>query len=196
MSSARFWSLWSNLHVVDNTSAPASGSGGVSCKIKPVLDVLGRTFLDTYDPRQELSVDEGMVKYKGQARGKVVMPNKPIKKGFKIWCCSCSCCGYLCTFQVYHGSHVDAFSGKKVPEKGLAKQVVLDLTASFVGVNHVVYCDNFYSSGPLADGIGSMQSYALVKDKIFITGTIKMNASGFQDSLKSHKPPQSGYVSK
>ena len=110
------------------------------------------------------------------------MPNKPIKKGFKIWCCSCSCCGYLCTFQVYHGSHVDAFSGKKVPEKGLAKRVVLDLTAPFVGVNHVVYCDNFYSSGPLAD--------ALAKDKIFITGTIKKNASGFPDSLKSHKPPQ------
>ena len=44
MSSARFWSLWSNLHVVDNTSTPASGGGGVSRKIKPVLDVLGRTF--------------------------------------------------------------------------------------------------------------------------------------------------------
>ena len=187
MSSARFWSLWSNLHVVDNTSTPASGGGGVSRKIKPVLDVLGRTFLEAYNPGQELSVDEGMVKYKGRARGKVVMPNKPIKKGFKIWCCSCSCCGYLCTFQVYHGSHVDAFSGKKVPEKGLAKRVVLDLTAPFVGVNHVVYCDNFYSSGPLAD--------ALAKDKIFITGTIKKNASGFPDSLKSRKPPQGGYVS-
>ena len=82
---------------------------------------------------------------------------------------------------------MDAFSGKKVPEKGLAKRVVLDLTAPFVGVNHVVYCDNFYSSGPLAD--------ALANDKIFITGTIKKNASGFPDSLKCRKPPQGGYVS-
>ena len=80
---------------------------------------------------------------------------------------------------------MDAFSGKKVPEKDLAKRVVLDLTALFVGVNHVVYCDNFYSSGPLAD--------ALANDKIFITGTIKKNASGFPDSLKSRN--QGGYVS-
>ena len=60
-----------------------------------------------------------------------------------------------------------AFSGKKVLEKGLAKRVVLDLTAPFVGAHHVVYCDNFYSSGPLAD--------AVAKDKIFITGTIRVS---------------------
>ena len=41
-----------------------------------------------------------MVKYKGHVKGKVHMPKKPIKTGFKIWSCSCSCCGYLCTFQL------------------------------------------------------------------------------------------------
>lgn len=171
--------------MVDNTTVPAGG--GVSRKIKPLLDTLGRTFLESYSPGQELSVDEGMVKYKGRAGGKVVMPNKPIRKGFKIWCCSCSCCGYLCTFQVYHGQPVNVSTGKKTPEKGLAKRVVLDLVAPFVGLNHVVYCDNFYSSGPLAD--------MLAKEKVFITGTIKKNASGFPESLKNAKPPQGGYLS-
>ena len=52
---------------------------------------------------QELSVDEAMIKYKGHIRGKVIMPNKPIKAGFKVWCCCCCCCGYLCTFQVKLG---------------------------------------------------------------------------------------------
>ena len=121
MSLGRFWALWSNLHVVDNESINASGS--VSRKLKPVLDTLSSTFLRSYSPGQELSVDEGMAKYTGRAKGKVVMPNKPIKKGFKIWCCSCSCCGYLCTFQVYHGRQVDEVTGKRTPEKGLAKRV-------------------------------------------------------------------------
>ena len=35
--------------------------------------------LTSYSPGQELSVDEGMVKYKGQAGGKVCMPKKPVK---------------------------------------------------------------------------------------------------------------------
>ena len=94
MSSYRFWQIWSNLHVVDNSTL--SGNR----KFKPVLDVLSRIFLSNYIPSQELSVDEAMINYKGHIRGKVRMPNKHIKVGFKVWCCCCSCCGYLYTFQV------------------------------------------------------------------------------------------------
>ena len=51
----------------------------------------------------------------------------------------------------------------------------------------MIYCDNFYSSGPLVD--------LLAKDSIFLTGTIKKCARGFPVSLKSVKPPKGGYVS-
>ena len=60
------------------------------------------------------------------------MPRKPVKLGFKIWCCLCSCCGYLCRFQVYHGASRDLVTGRKVPERGLAKRVVGNLVAPFV----------------------------------------------------------------
>ena len=116
MSCSRFWSLWTNLHVVDNHSLPATR--GLSLKVKPVLDSLGRTFLQCYNPSQQLAVDEGMVKYEGHVKGKVHMPKKPIKTGFKIWSCLCSCCGYLCTFQLYEGKP----DGKS--EKGLVMRVV------------------------------------------------------------------------
>ena len=182
MSQTRFWALWSNLHLVDNDIVPASG--GLSRKIRPVLETLSHTFLACYSPGQELSVDEAMVKYKGRVGGKVCMP---VKMGFKIWCCSCACCGYLCTFQLYNGKPTDPTTGKKTPERGLAKRVVSDLVAPFVGSNHVVYCDNFYSSGPLVD--------MLAKDKIFFAGTIKKCAAGFPDSLKVAKPPKGCYVS-
>ena len=185
MSLSRFWAIWSNLHVVDNDTIPASG--GPSRKIKPVVDVLSQTFLKHYNPGQELSVDESMIKYKGHCKGKVRMPNKPIKLGYKVWCCSCSCCGYLCTFQFYDGRPVDVVTGEKISEKGLVKRVVSELVAPFVGVNHVLYCDNFFTSGPLVD--------TLAKDKIFLVGTIKKGAAGFPSSLKTVTPPKGSYVS-
>ena len=54
-------------------------------------------------------------------------------------------------------------TGKRTPEKGLAKQVVTDLVAPLAGLNHVVYCNNF---GSLAE--------TLAEDLIFIVaGTMK-----------------------
>ena len=60
-----------------------------------------------------------------------------MKQGFKVWCCSCSCCGYLCTFQIYHGAPTNPVTGEKSQENGLAKRVVGDLVAPFTGVNHL-----------------------------------------------------------
>ena len=136
MSRLRFWALWHNLHVIGG-KRPAKE--GVSNKIKTDLDTLSRTFLECYSPAQELSVDESMIKYKGYVGDKVCMPRKPVKQGFKVWCCSCSCCGYLCTFQIYRGAPTNPVTGEKTQEKGLAKRVVGDLVAPFTGVNHVVY---------------------------------------------------------
>ena len=129
-----------------------------------------------------------MIKYKGHVRGKVCMPRKPVKPGFKVWYCSCPCCGYLCTFQIYYEAPTNPVTGEKTPEKGLAKRVVDDLVAPFTGVNHVVYCDNFYSSGPLVE--------ILASDKILFAGTIKKCAKGFPASLKTAKPPRGTYLSK
>ena len=108
-----------------------------------------------YHPSQELSVDEAMVKCKGRAKGKVYMPKEPVKRGFKIWCCSCSCCGYLCTFQVYPGRCTDPITGRAEVDKGQAARVVKTLMELYEGENHVLYCDNFYTSGPLAEDLAA-----------------------------------------
>lgn len=185
MSLNRFWDIWSNIHVVDNDTL--HGKAYASDKIKPVVDTLSETFLKYYSPGQEICVDETMVKYKGHCKGKVRMPKKPVKLGYKIWCCSCCCCGYLCSFQVYNGTPTDPETGERVPEKGLVKKVVTDLVEPFKGVNHVVYCDNFFTSGPLVD--------TLAQDQVFLVGTIKKRALGFPSCLKDVNPPKGTYVS-
>lgn len=184
MTMSRFWELWVNLHVVDNSKF--TGSEGISRKIRPVLDVLGRTFPANYSPAQELSIDEAMVKYKGHCKGKVRMPKKPIKLGYKIWCLCCSCCGYLCSFQLYEGKPTDPCTGKQVSETGMVKRVVTDLVSLYEGQNHVVYCDNFFTSGPLVD--------ALAEVKVYLAGTIQQRASGFPELLKGIKPAKGCYV--
>ena len=188
MSRQRFWKLWSNLHLVDNQRADCRGTSGVSRKVKPLLETLSRTFCLHYTPSQEISVDEAMVKFKGRSKGKVYMPRKPVKEGFKIWCCSCSCCGYLCSFRLYEGKREDPVTGKKVVEKGLVLSVVSDLLSPFEHLNHVAYFDNFYTSGPLAD--------KLRERGIFLVGTINRWAAGFPECLKQIKPPKGAYVSK
>ena len=184
MSHNRFWQIWSNLHVVDNSKL--SGREGLTRKFKPVLDVLSRTFFLNYTPGQELAVDEAMIKYKGHIRGKVRMACKPIREGFKVWCCCCSCCGYLCTFQVYEGKPIDPVSGKAVPEKGMVSRVVKDLVGLFEGFNHVIYMDNFFTSGPLVE--------ELAKSKIYVVGTIRQSSAGFPDSLKGLKLAKGKYA--
>ena len=183
MSSHRFGQIWSNLHVVGNSTL--SGNG-LTRKFKPILDVLSRTFLSNYSPSQELSIDEAIIKYKGHIRSKVRMPNKPIKAGFKVWCCCCSCCGYLCTFQVYEGKPIDPATGKSTSEKGMVAQVVKYLVGPFSGLNDVVYMDNYFTSGPLVE--------ELAQDKIYVAGTIKQIAVGFPEGLKSVKLSKGNYV--
>ena len=65
-------------------------------------------------------------------------------------------------------------------------RVVLDITSPFEGLNHVVSCDNFYTSGPLIE--------MLANKKIFMVGTIKRTAAGFPPSLKDIKPEKGSYV--
>ena len=89
-------------------------------------------------------------------------------------------------FQVYDSRTTDPVSRNKIPEKGLTMRVVSDLTSPFEGLNHMVYCDNFYSSGPLIE--------MLANKKNFVVGTIKMTVAGFPP-LKDVKPEKGSYVS-
>ena len=46
---------------------------------------------------------------------------------------------------------MDLVTGKKVSLKGLIKRVVKILVEPFDGSNQVLYCNNYYSSGPLVE---------------------------------------------
>ena len=170
----RFNYLRRHLHLVDD-DAIATKDRHTHYKVDPLVHSLQTTFLRSYCPSQEIVVDEFMIKCKGRAKGIVVMPKKPVKRGFKMWSLSCSCCGYLCNFNIYTG---------KLTEKrdvGLAKKAVLGLTEHFEGINHVMYLDNYFTSLDLVVELRQKQIYSV--------GTTRSDSKGLPASLKGKKLP-------
>lgn len=169
----RFWFLRSNLHLVDNNKGlPRDDPNHDKLfKIRPLLEKLNDTFGEGYEPHQEISVDESMVRFKGRSSMKQYMPMKPIKRGFKIWCASCSCCGYLLKFQMYTGKELSQSA-----ERGLAHRVVTDLILPrFAHKNYIVFMDNFFTSIALFD--------ELQKNGVQACGTYRTNRTGFPRDL-------------
>ena len=103
-----YWYLFSNIHLVDNSKRVAhqDPTHDRLFKIRLLITALSETFGEHYSPSCNISMDESIVRFKGRSMLKQYLPMKPIKRGFKVWCLSCACCGYLLLFQVYTGKDV------------------------------------------------------------------------------------------
>ena len=114
-------------------------------KIRPLLDILLKSFKDSYTPSQFLSVHESMISFKGRLSFLQYLPKKPHKWGMKAWVLADSGNGYTWGSKLYTGKEGDQ------RDCGLAEQVVLDLVddVRLQGKGFVVVTDNFYSSPSL-----------------------------------------------
>lgn len=172
----RYCYLFSNIHLVDNAQCLPRDDPlhDRLFKVRPLISKLNETFGEHYSPSRNVSVDESMVRFKGRSTLKQYLPMKPIKRGFKVWCLSCSCCGYLLQFQVYTGKEADA----EQQNIGLAHRVVTDLLCPlYTKCNYVVYMDNFFTSLPLF--------HELKQNGIFACGTYRTNRTGFPPELSN-----------
>ena len=79
-----------------------------------------------------------MVSFKGRSSLKQYMPNKSIKRGYKIWYRCDSRNGYTCCFQVYTGKVGET------SEKNLGARVVTDLSKGVLNKGFHLYFDNFF----------------------------------------------------
>ncbi|XP_054744535.1 piggyBac transposable element-derived protein 4-like [Anastrepha obliqua] len=122
MTVNRFGFFLSHLHLNDNTKEPKRGSPGYDklYKIRPMVTILNETFKSCYKPKQNQSVDESMIKFKGRSSMKQYMPAKPVKRGYKCWVRADES-SFVCEFQVYTGK-------TESTEKLLGPRVVKDLT--------------------------------------------------------------------
>ena len=83
-----------------HVSEPAAAPGGNKLdKIQSLLQHMVKRCKALYQPRQNVSVDERMVKSKGRSGIRQFIANKPTRFGFKIWCLCDSACGYTYDFR-------------------------------------------------------------------------------------------------
>nr|XP_006812366.1 PREDICTED: piggyBac transposable element-derived protein 4-like [Saccoglossus kowalevskii] len=149
-------------------------------KVRPIIDLVRKTFPEHFYPFKEISVDEAMCKFKGRSHMIQYMPGKPVKWGFKIWSVACPRTGYTFDMSPYTGK-------KSTPEKGLGYQVVCDLTQQYFYFGHHIYYDNFFSSVQIALDLYSKDTY--------ICSTIRKNSKGLPGEIKnSVKMKQGDYI--
>lgn len=97
-------------------------------------------------------IDEMLVGFRGRCKFKMYMPNKPVKYGIKVMCCTDARTGYLLNAYIYTGKDSDGF-GLSVEENKYSKptQAVLRLTRPLYNTNRSVTFDNWFSSIPLLE---------------------------------------------
>lgn len=167
MTSKRYKKLLQNLHLNDNTLDP---QGDKLFKIRPMVTMLNERFSGQCTSSSSQSIDECMVKFKGKSSLKQYMPQKPIKRGYKVWARCDSATGYLYQFQVYTGR---AEIGENVD--GLGHRVVATLCEN-VPENTLVAFDNFFTGCEIMD--------YLYERKIFAVGTVRSNRKGLPEMIK------------
>ena len=129
-------------------------------KVRLVLNHFNEHFLSPLKPTQHQSINEHMVKFKGDNILKQYVKGKPIQWGFKLWCRCNSKTGYL-----FEG---DLYCEKKV---GFVKHglggVVLQLTQKIERLGCQVFIDNFFNSPALQK--------LLLEKGILSVGTVRPN---------------------
>ncbi|WAR15686.1 PGBD4-like protein [Mya arenaria] len=173
MSRDRFLLLMSFFHLNNNARYIARESPGHDplFKLGTVYSSILYKFATTYKPHQFISVDEGMVPWRGNLAFSVYSPNKPIKYGLKAYMLCDSVSGYCLRFNLYTGRRVSLPS-----EHGTIYDLVMDLLRGRFGQGHVLFCDNYYSSPRLFMDLWELGVTAV--------GTCRKNRKGLPQQLK------------
>ena len=105
MTRDRFWMLLSFFHLANNDALPQRGDilysplNKLGTVYKSIIHQFGNTCL----PHQQLSIDEGMIPWRGHLRFNTYNPNKPKKYGMKAYMVCDAINGYVCKFKLYTG---------------------------------------------------------------------------------------------
>ncbi|TEA33110.1 hypothetical protein DBR06_SOUSAS18610024, partial [Sousa chinensis] len=160
MTRRRFKQIMTFLHFNDNSETPLPADR--ISKVKPLLDYFLPKFQLIYIPKQELSLEEAKIKWRGRLRFKTYNPGKLTRYGILVRVLSKSETGYIRNLEIYTGE------GKKLQE------TILSVLQPYLGWHHI-YQDNHYNSVSTSE--------ILLKNKTRVCGTIR-ESRGLPNQLK------------
>ena len=119
-------------------------------KVRVFLECLKVNCIKYYQPRQNLSADERMVKIRSNV-------HRPVRWGFKLWRSCDSSNGYTYNLEVDRGKE-----GNTLCSNGLSYEVIIDLVNGLDNQGYIVYKDNFYTSPILLKELANLGFGAVV----------------------------------
>lgn len=148
-----FLHLRTYIHLNDNSSLPDRNDPNYDklYRVRPFLNIIQANFLKCYNLTEHCAIDESMIKFKGRCSMKQYMPNKPVKRGYKVWVLADQS-GYCYKFNIYTGK------SKHKVEKSLGENVVKKCEG-LEFKNHKLYFDNYFSSVKLLEDLKQMNIY-------------------------------------
>ena len=139
MSRERFKAIMALLHVVD----PATEVPGEKLlEVESFVDYFKTRCRELYQPRQNVAIDERMVKSRHRSGIRQYIKAKPTKWGIKLWGLDDSSNGYTIDYNIYIGRA----AGRDVSEHGLGYDVVMKLMKPYLNQGYHLFVDNFYTS--------------------------------------------------
>ena len=124
-------------------------------KCRPILSNILQNVQRAYYPGKDISIDEGMIAFKGRLKFRQYMPAKPTKYGIKVWMAADAANGYVLNFEVYEGSQ----EGNLLIH-GLGYDVVMKMARPFVNRKHHLFFDNFFSTPRLFEHLLDQGTFA------------------------------------
>jgi hypothetical protein len=148
MVRTRFEKITRALHFSDNSEAAPYGHADFDkCfKIRPLLDGLNESFAFAWKLGGHVSVDEGMIGFKGRSYLRQFMKNKRTRYGLKLFILACSNSGYAHTLKLEEGLRPGEAS--RVGYGGTVIKELVDQAKLEKG--STVYADNWFTGVQLA----------------------------------------------
>jgi len=138
----RFLQIQRFIHMADNTDINEADK---AWKLRPLMNAIKEKCLANFQPVQDLSYDETMIKYYGRHGCKQFIRGKPIRFGYKMWSLN-SKDGYLVNFDLYQGNDPKAdIDISKLVGKCAAPMVLMLKELPQPRLPYNIYIDNLFT---------------------------------------------------
>lgn len=177
----RFETIFSRLHFVPRTVIPAEGDKFQ--KVRLLVSMLNKRFLENGFKTECFSVDEAIVPYYGRHSCKQFIRGKPLRFGYKLWVVACPN-GYVFNVQPYPGVAEKANDRDLGSSANVVWYFANILRTEFPGQKMSFTFDNYFTSVSLLENLKKELG-------ILATGTIRANRVPNLPVEKSfHKGPR------
>ena len=170
----RFQELSQYLHFSNSEMEPQCGEENFDrlYKVHSLLSGILESSQKAYKSTKNLSINEGMIAFKGRLSFRQYMLAKLTKYGIKVWMAADLQNGYVYNFSVFLAkeAHVPFVNG-------LGYDVVMKMASPFLKKHRHIFFDNFFTNTKLMEDLLAQDTYAC--------GTVRSNRKDLPPCAKN-----------